>query len=80
FDPLSTLSIRPLNLSVEVLLLVLVESLLVAGIGGALGLLLAKLFSLQGDPTRGLLPMSSCSVRETWTMHRWATPMKPPHR
>jgi putative ABC transport system permease protein len=40
-----------------VLLLVLAESLLVAAVGGGLGLLLAKLFTLQGDPTRGLLPV-----------------------
>ena len=39
-----------------VLLLVLAESLLVAILGGALGLGLAKLFTLGGDPTRGLLP------------------------
>jgi putative ABC transport system permease protein len=39
-----------------VLLFVLFESLLIALIGGALGLGLAKLFTLGGDPTRGLLP------------------------
>ena len=39
-----------------VLLLVMMESLTVAFIGGALGLLLAELFSLHGDPTRGILP------------------------
>jgi putative ABC transport system permease protein len=39
-----------------VLLLVLVESLLVALAGGLLGMTLAKLFTLMGDPTRGLLP------------------------
>ena len=39
-----------------VLLLVMMESLTVAFIGGALGLLLAKLFSLHGDPTNGILP------------------------
>ena len=39
-----------------VLLFVLFESLLIAVIGGALGLGLAKLFTLGGDPTRGLLP------------------------
>ncbi len=41
---------------VFVLLLVLIESLVVAALGGALGLGLAKLFTLNGDPTRGLLP------------------------
>jgi putative ABC transport system permease protein len=39
-----------------VLLFVLGESLLIAVFGGALGLGLAKLFTLGGDPTRGLLP------------------------
>jgi putative ABC transport system permease protein len=39
-----------------VLLLVLAESLVVAVVGGGVGLLLAKLFTLGGDPTRGLLP------------------------
>ncbi|MFL6389985.1 MAG: ABC transporter permease [Terriglobales bacterium] len=39
-----------------VLLFVLFESLLIAVIGGALGLGLAKIFTLGGDPTRGLLP------------------------
>ncbi len=38
-----------------VLLFVLFESLLIALIGGALGLGIAKLFTLGGDPTRGLL-------------------------
>jgi putative ABC transport system permease protein len=36
--------------------LVLVETLLVAAVGGAIGLVLAKLLSLQGDPTGGMLP------------------------
>ncbi|HVP44546.1 MAG TPA: FtsX-like permease family protein [Terriglobales bacterium] len=39
-----------------VLFLVLFESLTVAIIGGGLGLLLAKLMTLRGDPTRGMLP------------------------
>jgi putative ABC transport system permease protein len=39
-----------------VLLLVMLESLAIALIGGGLGLLLAKLFSLHGDPTHGILP------------------------
>jgi putative ABC transport system permease protein len=39
-----------------VLLFVLFESLLIALIGGIVGLGLAKLFTLGGDPTRGLLP------------------------
>lgn len=39
-----------------VLVLILTESLVVAGIGGGLGMVLAKLFTLRGDPTGGLLP------------------------
>jgi putative ABC transport system permease protein len=39
-----------------VLAIVLAESLLVAALGGALGLLLARLMILGGDPTGGLLP------------------------
>ena len=39
-----------------VLLLVLAESLLVAAVGGGVGMALAKLFTLGGDPTHGLLP------------------------
>jgi putative ABC transport system permease protein len=38
-----------------VLSLVMAESLLIACVGGALGLALAKLFTLGGDPTHGLL-------------------------
>lgn len=41
---------------VTVLGLVLAESLATAGVGGAIGLLLAKLFTLGGDPTGGMLP------------------------
>ncbi len=39
-----------------VLWLVLAESLTIAIIGGGLGIALAKLFTLGGDPTRGMLP------------------------
>jgi putative ABC transport system permease protein len=39
-----------------VLLLVLGESLLISVVGGTIGISLAKLFTLNGDPTRGLLP------------------------
>ncbi len=39
-----------------VLALVLAESLLLALVGGGLGIGLAKLFTLNGDPTRGMLP------------------------
>jgi putative ABC transport system permease protein len=38
------------------LVLVIVETLVVAAVGGGIGLALAKLFTLRGDPTRGLLP------------------------
>jgi putative ABC transport system permease protein len=40
-----------------VLLFVLGESVLIAGIGGAIGLALAKLLTLGGDPTGGFLPI-----------------------
>ena len=39
-----------------VLGLVLVESGLIALLGGGLGLALAKAFTLRGDPTGGMLP------------------------
>jgi putative ABC transport system permease protein len=39
-----------------VLVLVMAESIIVAAIGGGAGLALAKLFTLGGDPTRGMLP------------------------
>ncbi len=42
---------------VFVLVLVLAESVLIAAIGGALGLGLAKLITLGGDPTHGMLPL-----------------------
>jgi putative ABC transport system permease protein len=38
------------------MLLVLAESLMIAALGGGVGLALAKLFTLRGDPTGGLLP------------------------
>ncbi|HWT80593.1 MAG TPA: FtsX-like permease family protein [Candidatus Methylomirabilis sp.] len=39
-----------------VLLLVMVETIIIAAVGGGIGLGLAKLFTLRGDPTSGLLP------------------------
>jgi len=36
--------------------LILAETLIVAAAGGSLGVGLAKLFTLRGDPTGGLLP------------------------
>jgi putative ABC transport system permease protein len=40
-----------------VLGLVLAESTLIAAVGGGIGILLAKLFTLGGDPTGGFFPM-----------------------
>jgi putative ABC transport system permease protein len=40
-----------------ILALVIAETVLIAVIGGGIGLGLAKLFSLRGDPTGGLLPL-----------------------
>jgi putative ABC transport system permease protein len=48
-----------------VLALVLAETLVVAAVGGALGLGLAKLFTLRGDPTGGLLPFFYLSPEAT---------------
>ena len=48
----------------SVLLLVLTESLLVATVGGGVGLLAAKLFTLRGDPTGGMLPVFYLPPRE----------------
>jgi putative ABC transport system permease protein len=39
-----------------VLILILAETMVVAAVGGGGGLALAKLFTLRGDPTGGLLP------------------------
>lgn len=39
-----------------VLMLVLIESVVIAIVGGSFGLLFAKLFTLPGDPTHGMLP------------------------
>jgi putative ABC transport system permease protein len=41
----------------SVLTLVMLESLFIAALGGGLGLLGAKGFSLLGDPTGGILPV-----------------------
>ena len=40
-----------------VLGLVLTESVLIALVGGGLGIGLAKLFTMRGDPTGGMLPI-----------------------
>jgi putative ABC transport system permease protein len=42
-----------------IMFFVLGESLLIAAIGGVLGLGLCKLFTLGGDPTHGFLPFFS---------------------
>ena len=47
-----------------VLVLVLAESLVIATVGGALGIGLAKLFTMSGDPTGGMLPVFYLSTRE----------------
>jgi putative ABC transport system permease protein len=47
-----------------VLFLVLAESLLIALVGGVLGVGLAKLFTMGGDPTGGMLPMFFLSTHE----------------
>ena len=45
-----------------VLFMVLTESLVIAAVGGALGLGLAKLFTMAGDPTGGMLPLFHLST------------------
>jgi putative ABC transport system permease protein len=47
-----------------VLFLVLAESLVIAFVGGLLGVGLAKLFTLGGDPTGGMLPVFYLSTGE----------------
>jgi putative ABC transport system permease protein len=47
-----------------VLFLVLAEALVIALIGGTIGLLLAKGFTLGGDPTRGMLPYFFLPVKQ----------------
>ncbi|MGD1049338.1 MAG: FtsX-like permease family protein [Candidatus Krumholzibacteriaceae bacterium] len=42
---------------VSILVLVMTETLILAVVGGGLGLVLAKLFTMAGDPTRGMLPL-----------------------
>ena len=47
-----------------VLFLVLAESLVIAAVGGALGIGLAKLFTMGSDPTGGMLPVFYLSTGE----------------
>jgi putative ABC transport system permease protein len=47
-----------------VLFLVLAESLMIAAVGGALGIGMAKLFTMGGDPTGGMLPVFYLSTGE----------------
>lgn len=41
----------------QVLALVMLESCLLAGLGGAVGLGIGKLLTARGDPTAGMLPL-----------------------
>jgi putative ABC transport system permease protein len=50
-----------------ILVLVLAESVLIAVIGGGLGLLVAWLFVQQGDPTGGMLPIFVLPPRDVVT-------------
>jgi len=50
-----------------VLLLVLVEVTLIALVGGALGIVLAKLFTLRGDPTGGIFASFYLPPWAMWT-------------
>ena len=57
-----------------VLGLVMAETLIIAGQGGVMGLLLAKFFTLGGDPTGGFLGILS-RVRGPWvSAWRWRSP------
>lgn len=47
-----------------VLFLVLAESLIIAAVGGTIGVGLAKLFTMGGDPTGGMLPVFYLSTGE----------------
>lgn len=48
---------------IRILFMVLAESLIIALAGGGIGLLMAKLFAMQGDPTGGFLPAFYLSSR-----------------
>jgi len=52
---------------VTLLLLILSESLIIAVLGGGVGLALAKAFTLRGDPTGGLLPFFFLQGNAIWT-------------
>ncbi|MBN1626547.1 MAG: FtsX-like permease family protein [Deltaproteobacteria bacterium] len=47
----------------RILFMVLAESLIIALAGGGIGLFMAKLFAMQGDPTGGFLPVFYLSSR-----------------
>ena len=51
----------------SILALVLSESVLIAVIGGGLGLLASWLFVRQGDPTGGMLPVFMLPTRDVWS-------------
>ncbi len=48
---------------IRILFMVLAESLIIALAGGGIGLFMAKLFAMQGDPTGGFLPAFYLSSR-----------------
>jgi putative ABC transport system permease protein len=51
---------------IRILLMVLSESLLIALAGGSIGLGLAKLFTMRGDPTGGLLTYFELDAKSVW--------------
>jgi putative ABC transport system permease protein len=51
----------------SILMLVMAESLIVAAVGGGVGLALAKLFTLSGDPTGGMLQFYYLPTRSILT-------------
>ena len=60
---MSICSISPSHLA-SILVLVLTEAVLIAVIGGGLGLLAAWLFVKRGDPTGGMLPIFILPARD----------------
>ncbi|HRZ99409.1 MAG TPA: ABC transporter permease [Candidatus Paceibacterota bacterium] len=50
----------------QLLCLILIEALVLSGLGGGLGLLFAVLMTAMGDPTRGVLPMFYLPTGDLW--------------